>query len=446
MQAQEVIDYALSLAREHRVRDADVMLSRDDSLAVRVRGGKVEKVDQSATQALGIRVVDEGRTGIAFTERLEQQAIERAFLAARENAELMDATEVLLNEALPEVPDPATLELFSPALAALTFEDLATFGLEAEAAALEADPRARTVTHMTVGRSEGRYIIASTHGMRYGQHSNSVGAHCGVLLEAGERRKSGDHAWSRRAWDPAAARELGAEATRRGAELMEARAIPSARLPVVLDEYVTPQLLGMYLGNFSGEAAQKGQSRLKGHVGELIADEAVTLTDDPHRVGAPASRYLDAEGVATAPRALIEAGRFTGFLYHIESARRDGVASTGHAGRSVGGGIGTRMHNVVMPPGEYDLDALCALPERCLLVTELEGGAGCNPLSGDISIGVQGFLVENGRRVQPVESVTIAGNFYELLRSIRARGDRYQPNLSSRLIPALLVEGFAVSG
>jgi PmbA protein len=78
-------------------------------------------------------------------------------------------------------------------------------------------------------------------------------------------------------------------------------------------------------------------------------------------------------------------------------------------------------------------------------VTELEGGAGCNPVSGDISIGVQGFLVEGGRRVQPVDSVTVAGNWYELLHRIRARGDRYQPNLSRRLVPALLVEGLAVS-
>jgi PmbA protein len=85
------------------------------------------------------------------------------------------------------------------------------------------------------------------------------------------------------------------------------------------------------------------------------------------------------------------------------------------------------------------------MPERCLLVTELEGAAGCNPLSGDISIGVQGYWVEQGRRVHPVDSTTIAGNFFDLLHSIRARGNAYQPNLSRFLIPALLVEGLAIS-
>jgi PmbA protein len=214
----------------------------------------------------------------------------------------------------------------------------------------------------------------------------------------------------------------------------------------VLDEYTAPALLGMYLGSFSAEAAQKGLSRLKGRLGETIAAAEITLTDDPHRPGAPGSRYLDVEGVATQPLALIEGGVFRSFLYHVESARKDGRASTGHAGRGYAGGISTRTHSLVLPTGPHGLEALCALPERCLLVTELEGGAGCNPVSGDLSIGVQGHLIEGGRRVQPVDAITIAGNFFDLLRQVRGIGARYQPNLSNRFIPALLVEGLAVSG
>ena len=100
----------------------------------------------------------------------------------------------------------------------------------------------------------------------------------------------------------------------------------------------------------------------------------------------------------------------------------------------------------MLPAGPHSLEALIALEPRCLLVTELEGGAGCNPLSGDISIGVQGFLVEQGRRVQPVDSVTVAGNFYDLLKDIRALGKDYQPNLSRLFVPAMLVHGLALAG
>jgi len=445
MDVAGAMDYALSLAREHHLTDVDVVASQSESLTIRVLRGQVEKVDQSNALGMGLRVVRDGRTGLAYTERMEPEAVERALLAAAENATLQDPTEVLLPEPPPAVPDPATLDLYRTELERLTVDDLAAFGLEAEAAAKAADKRVRTVTHMAVSRGYSRYCVRSTHGVAYEQRQNSVGAYCGVLLEQNGQRKSGGHSWSRREWDPAAGRELGREATERGAALLGAKPIAGGKLPVVLDEYCAPQLLGMYFGAFSGEAAQKGQSRLKGRLGEQIAVPEFTLLDDPHRRGGPGSRFLDAEGTPTRPLPLIEGGVFRNFLYHVESARKDGRASTGHASRGYTGGIGTRTHNLSLGLGEHDTLGLAAIPPRCLLITELEGGAGCNPLSGDISIGVQGFLVEQGRIVQPVDSVTIAGNFYELLQQIRGFGNACQPNLSSVQIPALLVEGFTIA-
>ena len=446
MEPAEAIDYARSLAREHKEADADFLLKRSEELSVEILNGKVEKVEQSTGLGLGLRVVREGRTGLAYTERLAPEAIEAAFQAARENATLPDATEVVMNRDPAAVPDPAALELYNPALEALTLDDLARFGLEAEAAAKAADPRVKTIPDMIVSRNSGSYMVASPHGLSYGQRSNSVSAHCTVLMEEGDTRKSGGKSWSRRSWDAAQGAVLGREAVEKCAELLGAKPIPGGKMPVVLDEWVAPRLLGMYMGNFSAESAQKGISRLKGRLGETIAGTDFSLVDDPHRVGASGSRYLDVEGVATRPMPLIENGVFTNFLYHIESARKAGVESTGHAGRGYTGGISTRTHNLVLEPGPHGLDALCAIPERCLLVTRLEGGAGCNPISGDISIGVQGFLVEGGERKQAVDSVTIAGNFYDLLNNIQALGNTYQPNLTSMFIPGMLLDGFTVSG
>jgi PmbA protein len=446
MDAEAAVGYVLSLAKEHRVPDADVLLAREDKLTLRINNGRVEKVDQATAMGLGVRVVQEGRTGLSFTERLEPAAIEKAFRAAKENAALLDPTPVLLPEPPPAVPDPAALQLYNPALDALTAGQLAAFGLEAEAAARGADPRVTAVPYLVVSRDSASYEVASSHGVRYRQRSNAVGAYCQVLLRQNGQRKSGSANWSRREWDPAYGRQLGREATGRAAGLFGAKPIAGGKLPVVFDEYCAPGLLGMFLGAFSAEAAQKGQSRLKGRLGEAIAIPGLTLLDDPHRVGGAGSRFLDAEGTVTRPMPLIEAGRFANFLYHIESARKDGTGSTGHAGRGYTSGIGTRMHNVIWPTGAHSVEALTALPARCLLVTELEGGAGCNPLSGDISIGVQGYLVENGRRVQPVDSVTVAGNFFEVLKHIEAQGNHYQPNLSRLFIPPLLVEGLTIAG
>jgi PmbA protein len=445
MEQQRAVDYVLALAREHRQSDVDLFLQRGEELTIRVFKGRVEKVDQATSYGLGVRVVDRGRTGLAYTERLSEEALEKTFLAARENAALTDPSEVILPEPPEAIPNPDTLQLYEPQLEALSVETLGRFGLEIEAAARDADPRVTAVSRLIVSRSSSEYRVVSTHGVDYRQRQNSVGAYCQALLDADGRRKSGGHLWTQRSWEPGQASYIGSQAVQKAADLFDASPVAGGHVPVVLDEYCAPQLLSLYVGCFSAEAAQKGQSRLQGKLGERIAHASIDLIDEPHRVGGPGSRYVDAEGTLTQRTPLIEAGQFANFLYHIESARREGRASSGHAGRSYSGGISTTSHNLIMPTGEHSLAALIALPERCLLVTELEGAAGCNSLSGDISIGVQGFWVEGGKRLQPVDSVTLAGNFFDLLTAIQARGNLYQPNLSRMLIPALLVDGLAVS-
>ena len=442
MDQQAAVDYVLSLAREDGEPDVDLIVERSEQLSLRVLNGQVEKIDQATALGLGIRVVHQGRTGVASTERLEPAALEKAFRSAKENALLNDPTEVVLPQAATNIPDPQDLRLLNPDIERLTVDELGTFGLEIESTARQADTRVTAVPYLGVSRSSSEYRIVSSHGVDYQQRQNSVGAYCQALLEDGERRKSGGHMWAERAWDPGQSTVIGSTAVRKAADLLTASSVPGGQVPVVLDEYCAPQLIGLYLGCFSAEAAQKGQSRLQGRLGEMIADGSLDLTAEPHRVGAGSSRYMDAEGIPTRTVPLIANGRFEEFMYHIESARQDGRESNGHAGRSYGSGIVTSGHNIVMPIGSHSLDALVGLPEKCLLVTELEGAAGCNPLSGDISIGVQGFWIENGERKQAVDSVTIAGNFFDVLKAIR-RGNT--PNLSRMFIPAVLVDGLTVS-
>jgi len=66
---------------------------------------------------------------------------------------------------------------------------------------------------------------------------------------------------------------------------------------------------------------------------------------------------------------------------------------------------------------ERDFDAMLALMDRGLLVTELMG-QGVNGVTGDYSRGATGFWVENGKLAYPVHEVTIAGNLKDMYREI----------------------------
>jgi PmbA protein len=86
-----------------------------------------------------------------------------------------------------------------------------------------------------------------------------------------------------------------------------------------------------------------------------------------------------------------------------------------------------------------------ALFPRSLFITKLEGGSGCNAVSGELSIGAQGFYCENGEVIHPVEGLTLSTNFFDLLKNIVAVGSEYDDRYSTIQVPALAVSSISVS-
>ena len=66
-------------------------------------------------------------------------------------------------------------------------------------------------------------------------------------------------------------------------------------------------------------------------------------------------------------------------------------------------------------------DELLASMSDGLYITELKGlHAGANAVTGDFSIESAGFRVRDGKKCEAIKSFTVAGNFFELIKSIEA--------------------------
>ena len=285
LEMRQAAEQVLFLAEKKKLKDVDIVVERNESLDLEIQDGKVEKVEQSTSLGLGVRVLDQGRTGLASTERLSPETIELAFKNACENAKLQDPTEVIMLDAPSEIPDSSLLELHNPELDQLNSEQLTELGFSIEDSVKAADKRVISIPYLGVSRGKNESLLLSSRGVSYTQHSNEVAAWCGPLLQDGDSRKSGMKVLNRREWDPKAGKRVGEEAVEKAAELLNASPIQSAKMPVVLDEYTAPGFLAMYFRAYSAEAAQRGFSRLKGKLGQKIAVPELTLMDDPHRPG-----------------------------------------------------------------------------------------------------------------------------------------------------------------
>ena len=79
-----------------------------------------------------------------------------------------------------------------------------------------------------------------------------------------------------------------------------------------------------------------------------------------------------------------------------------------------------------------------------ILVTGFLGG-NSNGLTGDFSLGVQGFRVRGGKIAEPVGEMNISGNHLDLWKKLAAVGNDPYP-YSSMKTPTLVFEGVQFAG
>ena len=162
MDFQKASREVLSIAKKNGLKNVDVLIERSEELEVQIRNGKLEKVEQSTNLGLGIRVLKEGRSGFASTEKLDQQSIERTLLKAKSNSDFQDSAEIFMPEPGSAQVHEKELELFNDDLNQLKIEDLGRMGLETEAAAKETDSRLTAIPYLGVSRNISEIMTPST--------------------------------------------------------------------------------------------------------------------------------------------------------------------------------------------------------------------------------------------------------------------------------------------
>lgn len=227
-----------------------------------------------------------------------------------------------------------------------------------------------------------------------------------------------------------------------------ATSVKSGNYKVIINNEAMVSLLSTFAGIFSADAVQKGLSLLKGKEGEVIAANNVNLVDDPHLVDGLASVAFDDEGVATNKTYLIKEGTLESLLHNLKTANKAGVKSTGNGFKnSYASPISVSPTNFYIEPGSKNIEELINLVGNGLMITDFAGlHSGANSITGDFSLAAKGFYIENGIKVHPVEQITVAGNFFNLLKDIEEIGSDLKFPMSSVGSPSIVIRELSVAG
>ncbi len=439
---QPLLHDVMTAARKAGADAVDLLHMRQQSRSVRVRLGQTESVDASEAAQLGLRLfIGKQQAMVASTDLAPtalKELVERAVSMARLSPEdpfcgIADPDQI--------VSHPATLDICDttvPETAAIVAQ---TKVMEAAALAVPG------ITNCD--EAEGSWGMMEAHILQSNGFSGSYRrSHYGlsVAVVAGKdtaMERDYDYTSAVYGCDMLPAASVGKRAGERAVKRLNARKMPTGKIPVVFEPRIATSLIGHLASAINGGAICRGTSFLKDSLGKQIFPAGFTITDDPLRPRGLRSRPFDAEGIATQRRNLIEDGVLTTWLLDLRAARQLGMHSTGHAGRGASSPPGAGPSNIYIAAGKQTPAELIKDIKQGLYVTELIG-MGVNGVTGDYSRGAAGFWIENGVIAHPVNEMTIAGNLKDMFANLTAAND-----LELRLereAPTIRIEGMTVAG
>lgn len=436
----------LARAREKGATQGDVVMAESEEFFVTVRLGEVEKISQAREKRLGLRLFFGASSATASTSDISQDSVARLVevtcAMARSTAKDPSSGLPAAEELAKEIPD---LDLFDPGGRTLSVEEKTRLALEAEAAALHADPRIVNSEGAEFSHHESRIYYANSLGFSgdYPGSAFNLSVTPVAALNGSMQRDSWYSSVRRfsRLDSPAV---VGRTAARRALRRLGGRKIQTREVPVVFDPLAAASLLRHLSSAISGYSLYKGASFLVDRLGSRVASEPVTVVDDGTLPGALGSKPFDGEGIPTRRNSVLEKGILKSYLLDSYSGKKLGRPSTGNAARSVGGPPGVAPTNFYLLPGLSTPEEIIASVGDGFYVTELIG-FGVNLVTGDYSRGAAGLWIEGGELAYPVEEVTIAGNLKEIFMNI----DRVGNDLELRdrtAAPTLRISGMTVAG
>jgi PmbA protein len=428
--AEQAIEWALNRGAS----DAWASIGWSHGVNFEMRNGILEKVEDSTSRGLSIRLWVDGRFSVHSTNDLRPASME-VFVA-----EAVAVTRALQADPFRVIPDPALfagrseqdLDLVDRSIAEVTREQRLEMLHTMNGRILGQDKVLSTTT--AVSTSQGEAAAMSSNGFQGTYQSTRVSVYADVVLDDDEKRPEEAFFGGGRHQDELPSlEEVADQALQLARQRLGSKKGPTKKTTMVVDPRAASPIVGRLLGALDGGSLQQGRSFWAGKLGQQVVSPLLTIWDNPLVVRGLASRPFDGEGIAAKSIPVLEAGVLRNYYIDTYYGRKLGMTPTTGS-----------PSNRILSLGEKDREALIGDLEEGILITSWLGG-NSDSATGDFSLGVRGHLIEAGKVGAPVSEMNVTGNLLTLFGSLRAIGN--DPwKFSALKAPTLVFENVNFSG
>ena len=414
MEFSKIKEILVEEANKLGVTEYDIYFSKSESVSAETLKQEISSFSSSNGIGVSFRCVRNGKFGYASSELITPDEVRGLVAKAYENALYIESDD----EAVIFRGSEHYEKVENPVLPDVSMAELKNIALDIQKAAYAASEHVVDGTQSGVGMARETVDVYNSYGLELHEEINAYQyLVMAVVNKDGESEQEFEYRFDT-SFDKAT--EIAKPVVEDALSKVGAGQVTSGSYDLVLSGKMMATMLATFSGAFSAKNAQLGLSLFAGKEGSAVAADFITVTDDPFSDKMLCQKAFDAEGVATCRKNVIENGVLNTLLYDLATAKKAGKETTANASRgSYAAPTTISPYFLYINEGSKTLDELLASAENGIYITELKGlHAGANPVTGDFSLESAGYRIANGKLAGAVKSFTIAGNFYELLKSI----------------------------
>jgi PmbA protein len=428
--ANLVIEHALKNGAEQ----VSVVIQDNRSNNIEIRDQKIDSLKESNQSSLNISLYADKRYSAHSTNRMNEKDVPKFV------DEALAATRYLSQDEFRSLPDPelyykgggSDLKTIDANLEAVDAKRKIELANKAHDEAYKKDDRIISVSSK-YSDNISNMVMVTSNGFKGDIGNTNISLTVSVSIKSDTGRPSDYWYENSLFFDKLKATDIGKKALERAINKIGPKKIASGKYPVLIENRVAGRICGPVFQALRGASLYQKQSFLIGKENKSIASPVLTVTDDPVIPGGMGSRLFDNEGFAAVKRPVIENGVLKS--YYIDNYYGKKLAMKPTSGSS---------SNVIFSTGTREMNDMLGSIKKGVLITGFIGG-NCNGSTGDFSYGIEGYFVQDGKIVHPVNEMNITGNMNSFWFNLKEMGNDVLENESVKT-PSMMFENIDLSG
>lgn len=432
-------------AKEKKIEELEVYFSRSGSTSIKLFNSEVEEYKVSDVLGISLKGEYNGKAGSAYTEEISEESAVKLLDQLILNASIVETNEEFsLFEGNKNYPEVRTFNEGIKNIETSTKIEL----LKKIDEKVRSYENIDTLQGLVFIESERETKIINSKNLNLEKKDNSILVYCYAAAKKGDEVTTGGDFILTNDINSIDVEKFAEKVALNTTNKLGGQKADSGKYKTLLSNEVAADLLETMSSSFSAENVQKGLSMLEGKLKSPVFSENITITDKPLVDFGPNSTAFDDEGVAASNKVIVENGVLKTFLHNRKTAEKDRVESTGNGFKAgFKGLVAVKPTNFSIENGELSLEELTAKVGDGIYINDLSGiHAGLNPVTGDFSLQAGGFLIKNGKLDLPVNLITVAGNFFEMLKDVNDLGNDFKYGYSGVGSPSLFINELSISG